>query len=1643
MAESIAYALTTYLGASASAATAWSYVIVAAATVAYGGYQQRKAKARARDAANASAKDREVMIRSAIAPRRYIYGTDRVSGPIVFMQSTGDKSQYLHLVIALAAHECDAVEKIWFNDVELPALDGSGFVTDGEFKSAESSAYGTYSGTTDGSGNIALPQAALSIEAAYTEIGYGEAATQTHYPDRTHTSGSATVGNLPAATAVTLSYTYAQAGSARVRVHVHLGGSGQTADADLISECGGNWTSAHIGADICYLAVRLEYDQDIFGSIGIPNISALVRGKKVYDPRTSTTAWSSNAALCVADFLKSAEGMRATGTEVPDAEIITAANICDEVIDLELGGATTQLRYTCDTSFTSERAPRDVLGELATCMAGRCVWTQGRWLVRAGAHRTPTLTITADMLAGPVSVVPRTSRSDLFNAVRATYRDPEQQYAEVQAPLVLNSGYEAEDGGVRIVRQIDIPTLADTYRAQRLAKIELERARQALSVRLTTTLRGYDLSPTDTVMLTLDLYGFDAKVFEVLERTIAPDGTLQYTLRETAAGVWDWNYGEATVGDLAPNTTLPSPFAAPAALTGLTASQSQTLLGDGTIVAQATLTWNPSQDAFVIGGGRIDVQWSRAEPIAIISTSQAGTTIGAVLAPLVSGIAYIARVRQVNAVGRLGPWSYASFVAGADTVPPEDVQNLDWEIKPGLVKITCDPCIAADYAATELRVLATVPDYDSGDWGAAIFLVRGASNEYHHPRPPNGTYYVLAKHMDTSGNYSVNPAYITVVVDDSIDTYGGTGTLRLSTNRFPVFIFPTGTSHTSTDPDLIITAKLFNLVGAAVWTAEAFDVSEVSLGNVTLTGSGNERTMTAAAFVAPGTAGSVRTVQVTATVGPATDTLTVYRLDPTITEARLYLSNPYASVPTDAAGEFGDYSDAVTSVVVYVGATEDTDNWSIAITADAGVTATINGGAGPVTGTLAVTVAVTNMTVPDGAVLVTATQGMDVLEKTFRIEKNEARGSGYTAYFEPRTEIVLPALSDGTVASYADAWSNFHIVQGGALDVTDQWTLSKSDLNVISTLTDNRVDVTALLGLGSIGTAVVTPQSPMPSGWVQPVQLIYGGSGGGGSWVCIGFGSTTKVLTSDDGINWTERDTGVSAGRFENGGYIAGRFVLVAGPANPHARVLTSTDKGVTWTEGTLPSSGAWSVCTVAAGKLFLAAGGTTCLTTTNGTSWSTYTAPNGYCGFAAVGNTWVACSQSSALLYISTNAGGSWTAVSPATYGAPAGSQVSRVLAFQGRIVVPVHHNSFTTTAMLVWENGVWSLATTPVAYSIASYNLFAVIAGVLYLVASGGLLLYSTDGVAWGHAGATVAPDVRAPHTGPEYLQMHGEFSGNFIPTLTLATPKQYVRIPLVSISDSVGGVTVRAQKSGQLDITAFLPVRKGAARPDLYLSYANPGILVLPATSDGYVISFDNAVVTAGIDRNGVADTANWTWTYTTTHLTPSSGSSNVVTVTDMDPAEDVGYIDFTASKAGQRNITGQIEVRKIKGSDPSGPRYGAVYNVIDTQNTYLAVRFQTNGIFQIKRGSGGSYVDAGFWALPVSSAHSAYWLQVIATGHALTSGTTGAWLAMTSAREYVLSDASTGTHRTDLQVMFATDNTGSNAGVAFGALVLIVP
>jgi hypothetical protein len=743
--------------------------IAITASSAYGAQQKRRAAASARASYAASLKDREVMIRSAIAPRRVIYGRDRVSGPIVYAQSSGDKGQYLHLVIALAGHECDEIETIYFGDVALPDANANGDIVSGEFaKTIKHDARESGSGAT-----LTLlhePTTILAVTQFVPRVSNGESGG-TRWVDVAvdYTISGQVVTPAVQEGLTTVTYEWSDpSGTPYVRVRKHLGGAGQAADAELVAVSDGAWTSEHVGVGVCYLYVRLEYNVEVFGQVGVPNISCVLRGRKIRDPRDGVTRWSDNAALCTASWLRDSDyGLTAMAVEVPDSEVIAAANICDEQVQIGgvLGDAPIyqpvyQSRYVFNGSFASDQSPRDVLADMLSGMAGSCVWSQGRWLVRPGAARTPTVTIGADQLAGgAVQIVPKASRADLFNAVRVTYRDPSQGWAEVQAPLVTNATYEAADGGVRIVRAIQMPGSMDAIRAQRLAKIELERERQALTVQLVGNLATYDLAPTDACYLDLSRYGFANKLMEVRQRTWSPDGTLPYTLRETAAEVWAWNMGEATIVDLAPNTVLPSPYAAPVALSGLSAASGTDhlmRLGDGTVIARALVQWTGSVDAFVRGGGQIELQWKRpSEALWQVSPSIPGDMASAYLQQMPDATLVLIRARQISASGRASDWaSITHFVLGK-SAPPSDVAGLTAATINGAVLIKWTRSVELDYFRTEVRYGA---NFDAG----TRIIVTPAS-AYLWPFQGAGTYTLWAAHFDTSGNMSA-PVGISIVV---------------------------------------------------------------------------------------------------------------------------------------------------------------------------------------------------------------------------------------------------------------------------------------------------------------------------------------------------------------------------------------------------------------------------------------------------------------------------------------------------------------------------------------------------------------------------------------------------------------------------------------------------------------------------------------------------------------------------------------------------------------------------------------------------------------------------------------------------------------------------------------------------------------
>ena len=77
--------------------------------------------------------NRDQMVKQAITNRRVIYGTSKVSGPLVYMETT-ENNKYLHLVIALASHEITNIPWIYIEDDKVSDFDANGFVTSGDYK---------------------------------------------------------------------------------------------------------------------------------------------------------------------------------------------------------------------------------------------------------------------------------------------------------------------------------------------------------------------------------------------------------------------------------------------------------------------------------------------------------------------------------------------------------------------------------------------------------------------------------------------------------------------------------------------------------------------------------------------------------------------------------------------------------------------------------------------------------------------------------------------------------------------------------------------------------------------------------------------------------------------------------------------------------------------------------------------------------------------------------------------------------------------------------------------------------------------------------------------------------------------------------------------------------------------------------------------------------------------------------------------------------------------------------------------------------------------------------------------------------------------------------------------------------------------
>ena len=351
------------------------------------------------------------------------------------------------------------------------------------------------------------------------------------------------------------------------------------------------WTSAHKLLGIAHLAIVFTYADDVWEE-GLPEVTALIKGKKVYDPRTTTTAWSDNPALIVRDFLtNSVYGLAEATTNIDDTLVSTAANVCEETV-------TDGDRYTCNGAWTTSQAPVDVIAQLMTSCAGYLWYAQGKWRMKAGKYVAPTVTLTEDDLRSPISVATRHSRRDNFNAVRGTFRGPSTNYQFTDYPTVTAAAFVTTDGGLESTMDLALPFTDTPEEAQRLANIALEKNRSQITITGSFGLNAFSLQVGDNVNITNTRFGWTDKLFEVVAWSLSVEDyqlNVNLVLRETTTTTYD-EFQNIAVFE-SDNTNLPGALGDPA--TGVNETNSATGLTAEGGLRQIKLSWtNPANNNY-------------------------------------------------------------------------------------------------------------------------------------------------------------------------------------------------------------------------------------------------------------------------------------------------------------------------------------------------------------------------------------------------------------------------------------------------------------------------------------------------------------------------------------------------------------------------------------------------------------------------------------------------------------------------------------------------------------------------------------------------------------------------------------------------------------------------------------------------------------------------------------------------------------------------------------------------------------------------------------------------------------------------------------------------------------------------------------
>lgn len=503
------------------------------------------------------------------------------------------------------------------------------------------------------------------------------------------------------------------------------------------------WTTDHIGFDHAYIYLKLNYKKEAY-SRGMPNISCVVRGKKVYDPRTLTTSYSTNHALVCLDYILNPNGLNASLSEVDLQSFIDGANACDEQV---AGVDGTESRYEINGTLEYSANPIDNLNALREAGKALLNYEQGTWQYVSGTYTAPIMDLDESDLVGGISVMTGPSKADLVNTIKGSYLDPRQDFEVVQFPEMSIQTYINRDKE-KLTAEVSAPFATTPTMARRLGKLIIEQSRFGVRMQASFKFRTLKLLPGDRVTFSSTRLGWDKKIFRIVGggQSINLFSGVDLTLAEDSPDVWDWSEGEALDVTAPPALTLTdSTISKPVNISATEQLYSTNV--QNIIKARVILTWERGgvRSSFFNIQARKDGEAEFKD----IATNWSGTQL-VIEDSEVAEFDY--RIQGVTDIGRLSDWATYNYTVLGKSAPPADVLGLTAVQKSYGIDVSWQAVPDADLQEYELRT--------DTDFGGAGSLYTGRQLRFTDIRRAQGvTYYIKA--IDTSGNYSTNSVMFT------------------------------------------------------------------------------------------------------------------------------------------------------------------------------------------------------------------------------------------------------------------------------------------------------------------------------------------------------------------------------------------------------------------------------------------------------------------------------------------------------------------------------------------------------------------------------------------------------------------------------------------------------------------------------------------------------------------------------------------------------------------------------------------------------------------------------------------------------------------------------------------------------------------